>query len=68
VLTQLDTFVLMLFFADASVTAWRHGRRTEALLVGGSLTVFMLASAGRSMLVFWAGCRCPAWSACSRSG
>jgi len=59
VLTQLDTFVLMLFFADASVTAWRHGRRTEALLVGGSLTVFMLASAGRSMLVFWAGVQMP---------
>ena len=53
VITQLDAFVLMLFFADASITAWRHGRRTVALLVGGSLTFFMLASAGRSLLVFW---------------
>src|SRR6185295_789582 len=50
-LTQLDAFVLMLFFADASLTAWRHGRRTVALLVGGSLTFFMLASATRSLMV-----------------
>jgi len=59
VLTQLDTFLLMLFFADASVTAWRHRRRTEALLVGGSLTLFMLASAARSMAVFWLGVQMP---------
>jgi PAS domain S-box-containing protein len=50
-LTQLDAFVLMLFFADASVTAWRNGRRTVALLVGGSLTFFMFASATRSLIV-----------------
>jgi len=59
VITQLDAFVLMLFFADASITAWRHGRRTVALLVGGSLTFFMLASAGRSLLVFWLGVQLP---------
>jgi two-component system sensor kinase FixL len=56
---QLDAFLLMLFFADASAAAWRQGRRSVALLVGGSLTFFMLASALRSLLVVWLGLEIP---------
>ena len=56
---QLDAFLLMLFFADASAAAWRRGRRSVALLVGGSLTFFMLAGAVRSILVVWLGLQIP---------
>ena len=58
-ITQLDAFLLTLFFADASMAAWRQGRRNTALLVGGSLTFFMLASAARSVLVHWLGVQIP---------
>jgi hypothetical protein len=40
---QLGTFLLMVFFADASITAWRQGRRTAAIVVGSILTLLMLS-------------------------
>ena len=56
---QLALFVLMLFFADASITAWRRGNRPVALFVGGSLTFYMFASVARAYLVFWQGAEWP---------
>ncbi len=52
---QLALFVLMLFFLDASITAWRRGHRAAAIFVGGSLTFYMLASVTRAYWVFWQG-------------
>ena len=51
---QLALFVLMLFFLDASITAWRRGHRAAAIFVG-SLTFYMLASVTRAYWVFWQG-------------
>ena len=67
---QLALLVLALFFADASITAWRRGNRAVALFVGGSLTFYMLASVTRAYWVFWQGalgrtlrrCSPSAWS------
>ena len=56
---QLALFVLALFFADASITAWRRGNRAVALFVGGSLTFYMLASVTRAYWVFWQGAPWP---------
>ena len=56
---QLALIALMLFFADASITAWRRGKRAVALFVGGTLTLYMFASVTRSYWVFWQGADWP---------
>jgi PAS domain S-box-containing protein len=53
IIGQLSSLALILFVADASVTAWRRGDRRKALLVGGSIVFFVLAGQAQSMLVFW---------------
>ena len=56
---QAAVFLLMLYFFAASVHAWRQGRRVAAVLVGGSLTFFMMASLARAVLVSWEGGNAP---------
>jgi hypothetical protein len=49
------TMVLILIFvADASVTAWRRGQRREALTIGGSIEFFLLIGTVEAALVHWA--------------
>jgi PAS domain S-box-containing protein len=53
-LGDLSSLLLLIFVADASVTLWRRGNRTErrrALVVGGSITFFILVAAGNSALL-----------------
>jgi two-component system sensor kinase FixL len=53
-LGDLSSLFLLIFVADASVTLWRRGNRTErrrALVVGGSITFFILVAAGNSALL-----------------
>ena len=42
--------LILIFVADASVTAWRRGERRKALMVGGSVELFLLLGtvAGRA--------------------
>jgi two-component system, LuxR family, sensor kinase FixL len=56
---QLSLVILVIFVADASVTAWRRGDRHRALTVGGSTLFFTLVGAGQSLLVFWGIVRAP---------
>ncbi len=56
---QLGVLLLMVFFADASVTAWRQGRRTAATVIGSMLTVLMLSGGGLAVFVYWAGVQVP---------
>jgi PAS domain S-box-containing protein len=56
---QLGVFVLMIFFADASVAAWRRGRRAAAVVVGSILTLLMLSGGGLAVFLFWAGAQAP---------
>ncbi len=46
--------VLLIFVADASVTAWRRGERRKALMVGGSVEFFLLLGTFQAALVHWA--------------
>ena len=49
------TMVLILIFvADASVTAWRRGERRKALMIGGSVELFLLLGTFEAALVHWA--------------
>jgi two-component system, LuxR family, sensor kinase FixL len=53
-LGELSSLLLLVFVADASVTLWRRGDRTErrrALVVGGSTTFSILVAAGNSALL-----------------
>jgi PAS domain S-box-containing protein len=56
---QLALFMLMLYFLDASLTAWRRGHRAAAIFVGGSLTLYMFASVARAYWVYWQGADWP---------
>jgi two-component system, LuxR family, sensor kinase FixL len=50
---QLGLLLLIVFVADATITAWRRGVRTSAVVVGASITFFLIAGVAQSMPVFW---------------
>jgi two-component system, LuxR family, sensor kinase FixL len=58
-LGQSSILLLLVFVADASITAWRRGDRRKALMIGGSVEFFVLASLGSSILVIWANLQAP---------
>jgi two-component system, LuxR family, sensor kinase FixL len=51
VVTYLAVLIVLLFVVDASVRLYRRGRGRRAILVGGSLTFFLLAAGTHSALV-----------------
>jgi two-component system sensor kinase FixL len=51
VVVDLATLGIIFFVLDASVTAWRAGRRIDATRVGGSILFFMLVAGIHSPLV-----------------
>src|ERR1019366_7380378 len=59
VLGQLSLVLLVIFVADASVTAWRRGDRRKALMVGGSVVLLVLVGLVESMLIFWGKIQAP---------
>jgi C4-dicarboxylate-specific signal transduction histidine kinase len=50
---QLSLLLLLLFFVDATITAWRRGDRQRALVVGGALILFSALAVGEAVLVVW---------------
>ena len=56
---QLSVLLLTVFFVDASVTAWRRGRRAAALVVGGILTLLMLSGGVLAVALFWGKFQAP---------
>ena len=50
---QLSLLLLVLFVADATVTAWRRGDRRQALTVGASIVFFTLTGTVQAVLVLW---------------
>ena len=61
---QFATLLILVFVADASVTAWRRGDRRKALMVGGSVVFFLAAGLGTAVVIRWATSRCRLSSAC----
>jgi len=59
VVGQLSLMVLLIFTADAGVTAWRRGDRHSAQTVGGSIVFFTFVSTVQSLLVFWGVVQAP---------
>jgi two-component system sensor kinase FixL len=56
---QLSLVFLVIFVADAGVTAWRRGDRRKALMVGGSVVFLVLVGLVESMLIFWGKVQAP---------
>ncbi len=50
---QLSLLLLVIFFVDATITAWRRGDRQRALVVGGALIFFSAIAVGQVVLVVW---------------
>ena len=57
--SQLTTFLILVFVADASITAWRRGDRRLALMVGGSVEFFVLIGLTMAMVVRWGNVEIP---------
>jgi two-component system sensor kinase FixL len=53
-LSEISSLVLLVYVVDASISAWRRGTvrsRQRAIIVGGSIAVFILVAASTSALV-----------------
>jgi signal transduction histidine kinase len=48
---QLSLLALVIFAVDAALTVWRRGDQREAVIVGGSITLVMLAISAQSALI-----------------
>jgi two-component system, LuxR family, sensor kinase FixL len=50
---QLSLLLLVIFAADAAITAWRRGDRRQALVLGGGIVFLASMGTMRAILVFW---------------
>ena len=50
-LGELSSFLLLTFLLAASVAVWRRGERRRAVIVGGSMILFILGAAGQAALL-----------------
>jgi PAS domain S-box-containing protein len=59
---QLSLLALLLFVADASWAKWREGERRRALVIGGSLLLFVAAGTTIAVLSFWGVVKLPVFA------
>jgi len=52
-LNQVTLLLLLVFFADATITVWRRGDRERALIIGGTATFFGAVVMAQFALVVW---------------
>lgn len=55
----LGLLALVVFVVDAALVVWRRGDRRLAILVGGSIVFFVLASGTEAVLIIWSNVRWP---------
>src|SRR4029077_5277930 len=58
-LNQVTLLLLLVFFADATITVWRRGDRQRALIVGGTTTFFGAIVIAQFALVVWGVIQAP---------
>ena len=61
-ISEITLLLLLAFFVDASITAWRHGERKRALMVGGNIVFFGAIVAAQVALVVWGVIQVPFFS------
>jgi two-component system, LuxR family, sensor kinase FixL len=52
-LAHASVLLLLVFLVDASISVWRRGERRTALIVGGSMVVFLSYILAQVVLVLW---------------
>src|SRR5206468_8834711 len=50
---QFSLLLLVIFVTDATITAWRRGDRRQALVVGGSIVLFVVGASAEAVLITW---------------
>src|SRR6266404_9502110 len=50
---QLSLLLLVIFATDATITVWRRGDRRQALIVGGSILLFVTAATAEGIVIAW---------------
>src|SRR6266516_5177129 len=50
---QLSLLLLIIFVTDATITVWRRGDRRQALMVGGSILLFVTAATADGVAIAW---------------
>jgi two-component system sensor kinase FixL len=50
---QFSLLLLVIFVADATITAWRRGDRRQAFMVGGSILFFVMAGSAEGLAINW---------------
>ena len=56
---QFAVLLILVFVADATLTAWRRGYRRKALMVGGSVEFFLTAGMVTATAVIWGQVQAP---------
>jgi two-component system, LuxR family, sensor kinase FixL len=57
---HLSIVGMLIFVIDAAISAWRRGHRRTAIMIGGSIAVFLVAGTAQALLIFWASLPWPA--------
>jgi PAS domain S-box-containing protein len=50
---QLSLLLLIIFVTDATITVWRRGDRRQALVIGGSILLFVAMATVQAVAVTW---------------
>jgi PAS domain S-box-containing protein len=50
---QFSLLLLVIFVIDATITVWRRGDRRQALIVGGSIVLFVVLASVQATAVTW---------------
>jgi PAS domain S-box-containing protein len=58
-IAQVGLLALIVFVADAAVSAWRGGQRRRALTIGGSLVFFVSVATGLAIVSYWGLAKIP---------
>ncbi|HWY32859.1 MAG TPA: PAS domain S-box protein, partial [Candidatus Acidoferrum sp.] len=56
---QLSLVLFVVFTVDAAIAVWRRGEKRQALIIGGGITLCLVASTLQSLLVVWGIIHCP---------
>src|SRR6516162_1691255 len=52
-IAQLSLLLLVIFATDATITVWRRGDRRPALIVGGSIVLFVVMATMQAVAITW---------------
>ena len=50
---QLSLLLLVIFATDATIAVWRRGDRRQALVVGGSIVLFVVGATAQAVAITW---------------